>query len=69
MRRAFVVEVSEAGAAGGPFTGRVEHLLSGKAIHYKSAEELVSFIQRTLEAAASAETKTDAAAEDAASGE
>jgi len=40
--RAFVVQLR--GRTGGAFSGRVEHVTSGEAAHFESAEELLAFL-------------------------
>ncbi len=48
-QRAFVVEFREgAGGEREPFWGKVEHIVSGKARHFHSVEELVGFIGQVL---------------------
>jgi hypothetical protein len=45
--RTFVVQLhagAEAGASGGRFSGRVEHVASGQAFEFTSAEALVEFL-------------------------
>jgi hypothetical protein len=47
--RAFVVQVEAAAAvAQGCFSGRVEHVVSARATHFHSAEELLAFMQQVL---------------------
>jgi hypothetical protein len=47
--RAFVVQLrSPSGPEGDLFLGRAEHLASGAAERFASAEELISFIARVL---------------------
>jgi hypothetical protein len=49
--RAFVVQLhADALPEQGDFKGRAEHLNSGEAVHFNSAEELLAFIARTLSA-------------------
>ncbi len=49
--RAFVVQITaEAKPEEGDISGRVEHVVSMKAIHFHSFEELMSFIARMLAA-------------------
>lgn len=54
VKRAFVVQLSsEAQPEQGHLSGRVEHVVSMKATHFHSIEELMSFMARvvtTLEA-------------------
>src|SRR5262252_2042469 len=47
--RAFVVQFRE-GAAGRRFTGRVEHMTTGRAARFASPEELQAFFLRVLNA-------------------
>jgi hypothetical protein len=48
-QRAFLVQVhAEAAVAQGRLAGRVEHVVSGQAIHFASPEELLAFIARVL---------------------
>jgi hypothetical protein len=48
--KAFVVQFGrEAGARRGIFTGRVEHLSSGRRAHFDSAEELLRIFERMLD--------------------
>ena len=48
-RRAFLVQVhAETEAAQGRLAGRVEHVMSGQAIHFASSEELLAFMARVL---------------------
>ena len=50
--RAFVVQFREpSGGAGHGFAGRVEHMTSGRAARFASAEELVAFFVDQLNAA------------------
>jgi hypothetical protein len=49
--RAFVVHFGAADRRGRRFTGRVEHLTSGAAIHFASLRALLAFIATRLEAA------------------
>jgi hypothetical protein len=47
--RAFVVQVyAEAEVAMGSCAGRVEHVVSGRATHFHSPEELLGFMVRVL---------------------
>ena len=49
--RAFVVQFyAGAEPAEGEVAGRVEHVVSGRATHFHSAEELVGFMARVLHA-------------------
>jgi hypothetical protein len=49
--RAFVVQLhADAQPEQGNWKGRAEHLNSGKAVHFNSAEELLAFMARTLSA-------------------
>ena len=48
--RAFVVHFGAAGGRGRRFTGRVEHLTSGAAIHFASLRALLAFFATRLEA-------------------
>jgi hypothetical protein len=49
--RAFVVQFREqADGADKGFTGRVEHMLSGRAARFASAEELLAFLEHELSA-------------------
>lgn len=51
--RAFVVQFSaQAGALPAWWSGRVEHLRSGQAIHFASWEQLQAFLSQVLTAAA-----------------
>src|SRR5438552_16421949 len=45
--RAFVVQLSE-GAAAGALSGRVEHVVSGRATHFESWERLAEFVVGVL---------------------
>ena len=48
-QRAFLVQVhAETEAAPGRLAGRVEHVVSGQAIHFASPEELLAFMARVL---------------------
>ena len=48
-QRAFLVQVlAEADVAQGRLAGRVEHVMSGQAIHFASPEELLAFMARVL---------------------
>jgi hypothetical protein len=48
-QRAFLVQVhAEADVAQGRLAGRVEHVVSGQAIHFASPEELLAFMARVL---------------------
>jgi len=49
--RAFVVQLAAAAEPGrGEIAGRVEHVVSMRAAHFHSLEELVSFMARVLTA-------------------
>jgi hypothetical protein len=49
--RAFVVQLhADAQPEQGYFKGRVEHVISMKAVHFNSVEDLVAFMTRTLAA-------------------
>jgi hypothetical protein len=49
VRRAFVVQFrAEATLEPGGFTGRVEHVMSGKATRFSSVEKLLTFFVRVL---------------------
>src|SRR5262249_38425047 len=50
--RAFVVQLRPQGDAAELFVGRVEHLTSGVADRFASAEGLITFIRRVLASAA-----------------
>lgn len=48
-RRAFVVQLNGSSAiADGQFSGRVEHVLSGRRWHFASLAELTAFISRVV---------------------
>ena len=48
-RRAFVVQFREsADEAHERFAGRVEHVVSGRAAHFRSPEQLTRFMRRVL---------------------
>lgn len=48
-QRAFVIQFRpEADVAQGQWIGRVEHVASGQATHFRSLEELLSFVTRLL---------------------
>jgi hypothetical protein len=48
-RRAFIVQLhTEAQVEQGAFKGRVEHLVSHRAVHFESLEELLAFIVQTV---------------------
>ena len=52
--RAFVVEFRGVGPIGpdeAPLSGRVEHVVSGKATHFESADELLAFVSGVLRSA------------------
>jgi hypothetical protein len=44
--RAFVVQLRPYDRAGGLFVGRIEHMASGAALRFGSADELMAFIER-----------------------
>ncbi len=47
--KAFVVQFSsDTGAAPGTFSGRVEHLNSGRRAHFATAEELLTVLEKLL---------------------
>jgi hypothetical protein len=47
--KAFVVQFSsECETTGGAFSGRVEHLSSGRRAHFQSPEELIATLQQLL---------------------
>ena len=46
--RAFVVQISSEYRGGADLTGRVEHVHSGKAIHFESLAALSEFFQRSI---------------------
>ena len=49
--RAFVVQFREnAGAAGERFTGRAEHIITGRSARFESPEELLAFFGLVLSA-------------------
>ena len=49
VRQAFVVQVSvEADVAQGHWVGRVEHVVSGKAQHFQTLDDLVGFMAQVL---------------------
>jgi len=49
MRRAFVVQLRQkANSEVVEFAGRVEHVDSGRADHFASVDELVTFMERTI---------------------
>jgi len=50
--RAFVVQFAARIEDGNPFTGRVEHLASGSAVHFDSLTRLGEFVARLLGAGA-----------------
>jgi hypothetical protein len=55
VQRAFVVQVhATAAVAHGQLAGRVEHVLSGRAAHFQTMDELLAFIARLLTALESA---------------
>lgn len=46
---AFVVQLSgETAGTHDSFRGRVEHVVSGRAVHFETLDELLAFIQRVL---------------------
>jgi hypothetical protein len=48
--KAFVVQFSrEAGAGSGIFSGRVEHLSSGRRAHFASPEDLLAILKELLD--------------------
>jgi hypothetical protein len=48
-KHAFVVQLSrEALGTHDSFTGRAEHVVSGRATHFDTVDELLAFIQRVL---------------------
>ncbi|MCM3905493.1 MAG: hypothetical protein ND866_27685, partial [Pyrinomonadaceae bacterium] len=50
MRRGFVIQLhSEGDLCREKFAGRVEHVDSGRADDFRSAEELVTFIEQTVQ--------------------
>lgn len=65
MQRGFVIQLySEADLDAGKFVGRVEHVDTGRADGFRSAEELVRFIEQTvkeIEEAAPGETQESSA--------
>ena len=49
VHRAFVVQFrAEAQVQCGHFAGRVEHVVSGQAMHFASLEELLAFMTKVL---------------------
>jgi hypothetical protein len=49
VQRAFVVQVhAMAAVAQGHLAGRVEHVLSGQAVHFQTMDDLLAFIARVL---------------------
>ena len=49
VERAFVLQLhATAAVAQGQLSGRVEHVLSGKSVHFHSLDELLAFIARVL---------------------
>ena len=49
VQRAFVVQVhARAAVTHGQLAGRVEHVLSGQAVHFHAVDELLTFIVRVL---------------------
>lgn len=62
--RAFVVQLhADIQIEWGDYKGRVEHLNSGAAAHFASAEELLAFITRTLTAQQQSEAEKEEEAE------
>jgi hypothetical protein len=52
-QRAFVVQVHAAAqVAQGQLAGRIEHVVSGQAVHFRTLDELLAFIARVLTAPA-----------------
>jgi hypothetical protein len=45
---AFVVHFRPDMAAGGAVSGRIEHVVSGKAARFNSVEDLLAFVDRVL---------------------
>ena len=51
MQRDFVIQIrSDADVNAGQFEGRVEHIASGRAAHFTTAEELVKFVAGAIAA-------------------
>ena len=51
MQRDFVIQIRpDADVSGGQLAGRIEHIASGRAGHFKDICELVSFISAVLAA-------------------
>jgi len=49
VQRAFVMQVhATAAVAHGHLAGRVEHVLSGQAVHFQTMDDLLAFIARVL---------------------
>jgi hypothetical protein len=49
VQRAFVVQVyAAATVAQGQLAGRVEHVVSGQAVHFYTPDELLAFMARVL---------------------
>lgn len=57
--KAFVVQFSRETEAHGVFTGRVEHLNSGRRLRFASEEELLSALKKMLGELGEKETKSD----------
>ena len=49
MHRAFVLQLTPGCQPGNSFRGRVEHVRSGKAIHFDSLDQFLCFVARSLE--------------------
>ena len=59
VRRAFVVQFSAETEVGqGRFVGRVEHIVSGQAMHFQTLEDLLAFFVQLLTAPVSQEPET-----------
>ena len=51
VHRAFVVQLQATAVVGqGQLSGRVEHVLSGQAAHFRTLDELLAFMARVLAA-------------------
>jgi hypothetical protein len=51
MVRAFVVQFSsDANVSEGRLAGRAEHVRTGEVTHFKSLEELLRFVEKSIEA-------------------
>jgi len=62
-QRAFLVQVrADADVAKGGLAGRVEHVASGQATHFASADELLAFMGRVLTALESSRAEPGGAA-------